>query len=162
VKRTNRRKIHVIKRLKERVGTHISPSLIEENLKHKDIIFIKRVSCSRSIGYLLINNTPIKLVYGKGCKKAITILPISYDFEFPKDGWFEILYENNKTYRIKIFPDCYMETENKRVMTKFEVWNDNEMKWEEKKRADNIFNYVFDIAWENYETHKKYKILSNS
>lgn len=162
MKKPNKRRAHVLKRIKERVGTHIPQSLIEGNLKHESITFIKRVSCSRSIGYLIIDNTPIKIVYGKTCKKAITVLSLNYDFEFPKDSWFEILHDNNNTYRIKIYPDCYMETENKRTMTKFQIWNDHEMKWKERKHADDIFNHVFDIAWKHYEEYKKYKILSNS
>lgn len=162
MKGPKRRRAHVLKRIKERVGTHINPSKIEGNLKHEDIIFIKKVSCSRSIGYLIIDNTPIKIVYGKECKKVITVLPLNYDFEFPKgEEWFKTEY-NNKLYRMKIFPDCYIETENKRTMTKFEIQNRETMEWKEKKYVNDIFTHIFNAVWKQYEDYKRNEILSNS
>lgn len=154
-----KRKTHVLQRFKERVGCHIPAKLIEENLDHKQIIFAKKLTNSRSLCYMIIDDTPIKFVYSKECKKVITILPIHYDFQYPKnDEWFEYLADDNKAYRIKIYPDCYQETCNRRALTKFEVWNDRLMIWKPKKNDDALFHLIYDIAWKWYEETKKVQI----
>jgi hypothetical protein len=152
-----KRRNHLFRRIRERIGTQVCQTDIEKNLDHNKIKFAKKVSHSRSIGYIIINDIPIKIVYSKTCKKAITVLPIHYDFCYPKnEEWFEYLHpENNNAYRIRIYPDAYLEADNPRSLTEFEIWNNTEMKWLPKKKIGGTFNFVFHLAWQYYEQTKK-------
>jgi hypothetical protein len=149
--------------MKERIGYYIE----EKDLSLKKINFSRKSTNSRSIGYTVVNETPIKIVYSKSIKKIITILPMNYAFQHPpmeeNNGWFEYLSDdNNNAYRIRIYPDCYIESEDSRCMTLFEIWNDKNGCWETKKKINKIFNEIFGMAWRYYEHCKKTQTNSPS
>lgn len=150
----NKRRRHVMKRMRERISSLISVKELEENLNHDNIMFAKKLTNSRSLCYIIINNIPIKFIYSKISKKAITVLEMHSDFEFPKEGYAEFhSYEKNTdSYRIKIYPDAYSETENPLSLTKFEILENNE--WIEKRKVGDIFAKLFLVTFCSYEQTK--------
>lgn len=150
----NRRKRHLIKRIKERISAVIPIKELEGNLNHDNIMFAKKLTNSRSLGYIVVNNIPIKLIYSKTVKTAITVLEIHNDFEYPENDYIRYHeMSSGNSYRIRIFPDAYLETENSKALTIFEILENNE--WREKRKTGSIFDKVFQIAWELYNEAKK-------
>jgi len=158
----NRRRKHAIRRIKERVSSIIPQKDLEDNLDHNKIMFTKKLTNSRSLCYIILRDIPIKFIYSKIKKKIITILPIYHDFIFPYDNneWFEYFSTNNEAYRIKIFPDAYLETEDNKSLTLIEKWNDRLNQWEKEKKNSEIFDTVFSVAWRFYEHIKKTQVNS--
>jgi hypothetical protein len=155
-----KRKKHLIKRIKERVGTHICQSDLEDNLDHSKIMFAKKLTNSRSLAYIVINETPIKIIYSKECKKIITVLTINHTFEFPKYDYYYFTKNGNR-YRMKIFPDAYMETENPKALTIFEIWDHTLDNWRTKKKSSKSFEEIFKLAWGFYEEREKARITTS-
>ena len=156
----NKRKRHLIKRIKERISSVIPIKELEGNLNHSRIMFAKKLTKTRSLGYMVINNVPVKFIYSKISKKIITVFKIYHDFEFPVDGYLEFhsCEEDDKSYRLKLYPDAYIETGDPRALTIFETLENNE--WTEQKKMGEIFFKLFLVAWGHYEQTKK--IFSNN
>lgn len=153
----NRRKRHLMRRIKERVSSIVPIKEIEGNLDHSKIRFAKKLTNSRSLGYIVVNETPIKLIYSKTAKNIITVLDIHNDFEFPENDYIRHHeMSSGNSYRIRLFPDAYLETENSKALTIFEILENNE--WREKKKTGPIFDKIFQIAWELYNETKKTQI----
>ena len=55
----------------------------------------------------------------------------------------------NKMYKIKIFPDCYYETENSRIMTQFWIKINN--RWEKARKKKYPFEFIFNLVWNIYK-----------
>lgn len=150
----NRRKRHLVRRIKERVSSVIPIKEIEGNLDREKIMFAKKLTNSRSLGYIIVNDIPIKLIYSKVSKNVITVLEIHNDFEFPKNDYiFHHIMGSGNAYRIRIYPDAYLETDNSKVLTIFEILDSGI--WREKKKIGPVFDEVFKIAWDYYNETKK-------
>lgn len=149
----NRRKRHLIKRIKERVSSVIPIKELEGNLDHSKIMFAKKLTNTRSLGYMVVDDIPIKLIYSKISKNVITVLEIHNDFEFPKDDYLRHYNESTgNLYRIRVFPDAYLETDDPKALTIFHIF-ENEI-WREKKKMGPIFDHIFNMAWKKYEETK--------
>ena len=139
---------HARERLKERFGMEV----LNSDLVDVDMSVVQMVSHTRSIGYMIVKEKPVKFVYSKSCKKIVTILPMEYDFEV--DGWFE--YQNcTCKYRVKLFPDCYITTEDPTVLTQFEVLKPQSKTWEACSKSIPMFQTVFNEAWKEYLASRK-------
>lgn len=142
---------HAKQRLKERVSTTITKEDIQKHLKLKNITYVRKLTISRSLGYCKINDHPVKLIITKNGHKIITVLPLNYEYEC---DWYYVL-TNGKQFRIKIFPDCFKETEDKRKLTQFQKFNPVTEEWENAKMLlKNYFEIIFDTAWKEYEKNK--------
>lgn len=134
---------HAVQRLYERVT---APEKTLNNILKigiEDLNPVKKKTRTRTICYGKIEEIPIKLIYSKKTKKIITVLPFNYDYEFE----FSIKFKNN-VYRIIIYPDCYMETENPYLMTVLEKVDDTG-NWKPIKKT-TLFKQLFNLAWEQY------------
>lgn len=145
---------HAVKRLRERVSNTITKEEIQKALKIKNIHYVKKFTNSRSLGYCEINGIPVKLIITKNGHKVITVLPLNYEYEC---DWYYV-FTNEKRFRIKIFPDCFYETEDKRKLTRFQRFNEEKQQWIEiKMTLKNNFENIFDTAWGAYEKNKTAK-----
>lgn len=136
---------HPYGRLKERTSRPISPKKINESLSKNQGTFAKRTTNTRSIVYLKVDDIPLKIVVARNNNKVVTILPINYLYELE-----EVTVElDDKMYKIKIFPDCYYETENPRIMTQF--WIKTENGWQKARMKKHPFEYIFNLVWNVYK-----------
>ena len=138
---------HAKKRINERVDSSISIQDIQSVLTRRGITsgrvtFARKDTNSRTIIYGETEKGPFKAVYSRKHKLIITILPMKYIF---KTDWIYINY-NQKQYRMILYPDCYMETKNPKMMTKFEIFEDNY--WLLCGRKEPLFTEIFCQALE--------------
>ena len=142
-------KPHAIGRLynRERVSIPTSVDTVLLALQNNKFVTVKKSTNTRNLLYGVVNGCPMKIIYSKRTKKIITFLPIQYPYCLK---WKEYEF-NNKKYRIKIYPDCYLETDDSRMLTKFEVFDPIEGVWKPKKKSENVFGVIFLYAWNEYQ-----------
>ena len=78
---------------------------------------------------------------------------MNYQFECE---YYEYQNAVNK-YRIKIYPDCFMTTNNTKLLTKFEIWNEESQTWIKKKKTKDPFDKIFQLAWDYFNEKNKIK-----
>jgi len=126
---------------------------IVEIVKKRELVFVKKLTISRTLAYIIKNDEPIKLIVRKKNNSVVTFLPIHHAFIY---GPKEIELYGNK-FKITIYPDCYMETKNPRTMTEFYILNLNN-EWRELKKVKEPFESIFKQIWDEYnETLKTEK-----
>lgn len=146
MKKPKKLRPHANQRLHERcdfAAHNLTPTEIAERINKNSITFVKKLTTSRSLGYVSINGCHFKIVYSKNTKDVVTFLPLIYDYEY--------IYEINlleKGYRLIIYPDCYHEVNNPRVMTKFQRLEENQ--WSDLETKGEPFELLFAIAWNEY------------
>jgi len=159
-KKQKKLKPHANQRLHERCNFaeyNLTPSEIAEKINKNTITFIKKLTNSRSLGYVSINGCNFKVIYSKTTGNVVTFLPITHNYEFIYDMEFE-----NKKYRLTIYPDCYHETKNSRVMTKFQICVVDlllgKSEWIDLETKGAAFEWLFDFVWTRYlETRREEK-----
>jgi len=141
-------KPHANQRLHERSNFseyNLTPSEVAEKINKNTITFIKKLTTSRSLGYASINGCHFKVIYSKTTGNVVTFLPITHDYDFV----YEIDF-GDKIIRMTVYPDCYHETKNSRVMTKFQEFNGTI--WENLETKGVIFESTFAAAWTAWTT----------
>lgn len=142
-------KSHAKDRLCERVNCPISHKTIAKEIGLDKHFSVKKLTNSRTLCYVVIDGTPVKIVYSKSCKKVVTILPFKFDYQYDFD-----MEVNGNSFRITIFPDCFMETDNPYLLTRFYKL-DNAGAWSKcKMSCDTPFQIIFQSAWEKYNLEK--------
>jgi hypothetical protein len=144
---------HAKERLRERCTSIISHIRIAEAIRKGECHSVKKLTNTRSLYYLKIDNTPIKVIYQKKEAKIITLLPLNYEYE---TEFFEI-NENGNLYRIKLFPDCYIETHNPSMMTIFEKFTSETNEWLIYNKRNETFLNIFKNTWNEYFENGKNK-----
>jgi hypothetical protein len=117
-----------------------------------EIIYAKRLSSSKSLAYIPIKGEIFKVVINRKTKVIVSILPLRRDYEYSIDLLSETY--NNKNYHIKLFPDCYYETQNTRALTKIYELDDNQETVAEINYIHPFFEGLFRNAWEIYTKRK--------
>ena len=140
---------HARQRIKERLDPDIKEQdilavLTRKSISENKITFARKETCSRTIIYGQTEKGPFKAIYSKKCKAIITILPMNYIF---KTDWIYVNHKEKK-YRIIIFPDCLMETHDKKIMTQFEIFENNY--WLTCGKKEPLFTEVYDLAVEQF------------
>lgn len=135
---------HANQRYHERVGVDISKSTIINALKNKQTQNFERVTASRSKVYILLNNNEVvKAVINRKSLELITFLPWQAEYKIE----YKLFHQQYGEFRIWLYPDCYMETKKKNVLTKVFLGNDKEPITPLNYRFEELFN----LAWEYYE-----------
>jgi len=143
---------HSVERFVERYNYNFSKKKIEEALKYRKLIPVKRVTNTRTLYYGKIEEQPIKAIVNHN-KIIVTVLPFieSYELDFV---YFNVIDEDK--FRIKIFPDCYLETKNSRLLTIFEKYNlDNNVYEKCKMKKKLFFDPIFNLVWDSYLNKKE-------
>lgn len=134
-----------------RTQAPISKYDIQKSIIENKYITIKKVSVARRLAYVNVNDYTVKIIIDKKTKNIITILPMNYDF----NREFICIY-NNKKYKIVIYPDCYMETMDCRMMTSFFLYNDNTKEWVSLNKKGKLFKIIFESIWYFYMKYRNY------
>jgi hypothetical protein len=130
--------------LPERISQDVTKEDIISTIKSGNFTFARRESNTRSLIYGETNNEePFKAIYSRKDDMVITFLPICHTF---KTNWFYFLFRKN-VYRLQLFPDCYLESDNPNIMTKFELWIPREQIFEETTKRGEVFIPLFDLVW---------------
>jgi hypothetical protein len=153
-KKQKKLKPHARQRLHERSNFaefNLTQTEIAEKINKNTITFVKKLTTSRSLGYTNVNGCPFKVVYSKTSDCVVTFLPLSHDYEFIQE-----VCSDDKKYRLIIYPDCYNEIKNSRVMTKFQESSDNS--WKDLETKGEAFTVLFNLVWNNYLKGKENEI----
>lgn len=130
-----------------RTKAPISKFDIKKNIDNGNYKVIKKVSVARRLAYVYVDNYIVKIIMDKNTKDIITIIPINYQYK--KEFDFDI---NKKRYKLILFPDCYMETLDCRMLTIFQILNKNN-EWEPIKMKGKLFQSLFNMCWLQYKTN---------
>jgi len=147
---------HSKERLKQRYDglNNLKMKEISEHLRNRNLIFVKKLTLSRTLAYIEKEGEAIKVIVRKKDNSAVTVLPLMYDYSF---GPKEILFEGI-LYKIIIYPDCFIETKNPRTMTKFYILDPHTNVWVDYKKTKEPFEAIFKTIWSEYETKTKEKL----
>lgn len=130
----------------------ISMKKIADMIKNgTKLLYAKRLTTSRSLTYMPVDNEVIKFIFDRKKRKIITILPWVDIFKITID--FFSTYYNNRAYSVTLYPDAYLETKNKNVLDTNIVcpYQDNE----KIEYFHPYYGKLFDIAWKNYLQSKE-------
>jgi hypothetical protein len=73
-----------------------------------EILYAKRLTATRSLAYIPIGTEAFKVIINRRSKRLVSILP--YKDHFAINVIFFSEYYDNKRFLVKLFPDCYAET----------------------------------------------------
>jgi hypothetical protein len=145
---------HAKKALVERTDLQVTEKQICKALDSIDnITYVKKETGSRTLCYVKVGKTIVKLSYAKKNKKVVSIYP-----------WYSLYKctvnimvdsnEGSQNYEITLFPDCYMETKNNKVLTQVDRVHPDGAK-EKIPFYDPDFENLFKIAWEYFKSNDK-------
>jgi hypothetical protein len=139
---------HSIERYYERaIDTDIDRKQIINHLDNGGIIYYaKRCSNSKSLAYIPIGTKIIKVILNRKRNVLVSILPWKEDFTY--HATFQSEYYNNNIYTVAIYPDCYIETNNRSTLTEIRDISGETSK--EIKYNHPFFEGLFNIVWKEY------------
>jgi hypothetical protein len=140
--KSNKLTTHATVRYFERTDQTITRRELSNHLINGgDIHYVKRMTVTKSMAYIPIKDEVYKIIINRKSKEIITILP--FQDVYVRRIKVHSDHYNNREYYIEIYPDCYLETKNKRNLTKITDLKDN------KLIAYNhpFFNGLFNCAW---------------
>jgi hypothetical protein len=104
------------------------------------------------MAYIHVNKEVIKTVMHRDKRKIITILPWKSIFHYIINLK---VHKYNKTFRVKLFPDCFLETGKPNALTVIyeKVPTFNSLTDLELIRHDHpLFNEIFGLAWSYFQS----------
>jgi len=134
-----------------RIQAPISKHDIKRAIDRNDYKSIKKVSVARRLAYVTIDKYIIKIIMDRNTKDIITIIPMNYQYK--KE--YKILLNEN-LYKLTLFPDCYIETSDCRMLTSLHVFDNKLCEWELIKLKGKIFQSLFNICWYCYNKNEDY------
>lgn len=144
---------HAVAQLHKRYSPDVGKKEIENALKNKENIkYIQRISDTRSLIYLHTSNGIVKAIYHRKAKKIITVL--TWVGNYKVDLFASVPLDNeeeNKLFKVTIFPDCYKETGCDRALTKMFMVHPDGAK-EPMGFNHYLFDTVFYYVWDSYNT----------
>jgi hypothetical protein len=143
---------HATQRFYERTNGETSKKLIQKAIDSKNYISVKRLSGTRTLVYVPIDESIYKVVLQRKIKKIITFLPWHSEFKFEIE-FCHVKWQ--KQFKVVLFPDCYLEIKNPHILTEMHVIHPDNAK--EYITYDNpIFDGAFELAWEIYNQRRQY------
>jgi len=138
---------HATQRLYDR-SFEVTKKELKRALQNKsNIDFIKRLTESRSMVYIMCGDDKIvKAIINRKTKDVITVLPWKGEYKHLTSYHHE---KCDRRYKIVLYPDAYLETNNSSHLTKIYLVHDDE---QEEQVAFNHphFEYLFNYAWGVY------------
>lgn len=142
---------HAKNRYFERSNQEVSRKKIVSHIANGgDIIFAKRLTSTRSLAYIPIDDIVFKTVINRKSKIIVSILPFN-DLFIQKFKIYSDYYDN-KTYLIEIYPDCYNETKTMHTLTKIYEIIGKELK--EIEYNHPFFEGLFKAVWKIHQGMK--------
>jgi len=154
---------HAVERFFERTALNITKKDIVKAINNNQIIYFKRVNVTRSMAYIHVKKEVIKTVMHRKKNKIITILPWKSIFQYVIE--IQVLRNENKIYRVSLFPDCYLETKKPNALTK--IWEKHDYFEGQKIGYKKIphdhlkFDEIFNIAWSFFEIDEDHCRIKN-
>ena len=142
---------HSTERFFERTALNITKKDVAKAIMNNQLTPFKRINATRSMTYIHVRKEVIKTVMHRKKNKIITVLPWKSIFQFTME--FPIQKYDNKTFKISVFPDCYLETANRHSLTKIYEkvpYSNGSMGYVQMKYNHPLFDGIFDIAWSNF------------
>jgi hypothetical protein len=146
---TNHARYRHIHRLND---TDITPGDVDRHIRNgKEIMYAKRISGTKSLVYIIINENVVKLILNRKTKKIISILP--FKEQFKKTFRFKSQKFNGE-YIVEIYPDVYKSTKSKSAFTRIQMIGAN---GKSSTIAHNhpYFDELFKTAWKFYKAMKE-------
>jgi len=116
--------------------------------KNGEILYIKKLTTSKTLVYLLLKNKrAAKIILHKKKKIPIAIIPWKIPLFVTTQ---KLSYSLENKYKVVLFPDCYLETNSKGTLTKiFNVTDVNNIIT--LPYTDILFDTLFSLAWEMWK-----------
>lgn len=122
----NKLTIHATERYFERTDqTTTRRELSNHLINGGDIHYVKRMTATKSLAYIPIKDQVYKVIINRKSKEIVTILP--FQDVYVRRIKVHSDYYNDRNYFIEMYPDCYMETNNKRTLTKITDLSNNKV-----------------------------------
>ena len=114
-----------------------------------EINYAMRLTATRSLAYIPIKGEVFKVVINRRSKRLVSILPFRDNYAINVIMYSE--HYNKQHYMVKLFPDCYKETqERKQALTKIYVLGEDKVPIEEIPYQHPFFCGLFEAALNFY------------
>lgn len=142
--------LHANERFFDRTDQEITRKMILNHISNGgEILYAARLTATRSLAYVPIKEEVFKVVINRRSKKLVSILPFK-DLYAINVLLFSEHYDNHY-YLVKLFPDCYHETNGKKqAMTKIYVLDEQKEVKEEIPFNHPFFCGLFEAALNFY------------
>jgi hypothetical protein len=141
---------HANWRFEDRTDQSVSRKKIINYLQNGgEIIYAKRLTITRSLAYLPIDNEIFKVIINRKSRIIVSILP--WQDVFKATFIFFSKYYDEKDYIVELYPDCFLETKSKHALTKIYMGKDK------KPIGYNhpFFEGLFEAAWNMHLAGRK-------
>jgi len=136
--------VHATERYFERTDQEITRKKIVSFINNGGkIIYAKRLSSTRSFGYIPIGKEVFKTIINRKSKRIISILP--FKDVFNRKIQFHNKKYDNQNYLVELYPDCFQETESYHSLT--QIYNIDTVPFMNIQYNHPFFDSLFNIAW---------------